>query len=67
MRLVPPDWSAEMLDEHHSLFKIHGQTLCTFDDPRCRECPLLARCPFGQMRVVSPTSPEPVTHSNDFV
>lgn len=58
MRLVPPEWSAEMLDGHHSLFKIHGQTLCTFDDPRCRECPLLARCPFGQMGVVPPTSPE---------
>ena len=53
MRLVPPDWTAEMLDEHHSLFKIHGQTLCTFSDPQCRRCPLLDRCPFGT-RSVSP-------------
>ena len=51
MRLVPESWTAETLDEHHSLFKIHGQTLCTFEAPRCRECPLLGRCPFGKGRV----------------
>jgi endonuclease-3 len=47
MRLVPPDWTAEMLDEHHTLIKIHGQTLCTFAEPKCLSCPLLARCPYG--------------------
>jgi endonuclease-3 len=47
MRLVPESWDAEMLDEHHSLIKLHGQTLCTFNDPRCGECPLLDRCPTG--------------------
>ena len=51
MRLAPADWSAEMLDEHHSLFKIHGQTLCTFSDPQCPRCPLLPRCPFGARKV----------------
>ncbi len=48
MRLVPETWTAEMLDEHHSLIKVHGQTLCTFADPRCAECPLLKLCPHGQ-------------------
>lgn len=48
MRMVPEMWTAEMLDEHHSLFKIHGQTLCTFADPRCPECPLLPVCRYGQ-------------------
>ena len=47
MRLVPPEWTAEMLDEHHSLIKLHGQTLCTFAEPKCPSCPLLARCPCG--------------------
>lgn len=47
MRLVPADWDAAMLDEHHALVKLHGQTLCTFAEPRCGECPLLARCPWG--------------------
>jgi endonuclease-3 len=48
MRLVPDDWTAEMLDEHHSLVKLHAQTLCTFEAPQCKTCPLLAICPTGQ-------------------
>jgi endonuclease-3 len=47
MKMVPEDWDAEKLDEHHSLIKIHGQTLCTFAEPRCGSCPLLNRCPYG--------------------
>ena len=48
MRLVPEDWDAAMLEEHHSLVKLHAQTLCTFAEPKCRGCPLLAECPFGK-------------------
>jgi len=48
MRLVPETWDAAMLDEHHSLVKLHAQTLCTFADPKCGPCPLLNICPTGQ-------------------
>jgi endonuclease-3 len=48
MRLVPETWDAVMLDEHHSLIKLHAQTLCTFSDPKCENCPLLKLCPTGQ-------------------
>lgn len=48
MRLVPETWDAAMLDVHHSLVKLHAQTLCTFADPLCAKCPLLGQCPFGQ-------------------
>ena len=48
MRLVPETWDAAMLDEHHSLFKLHAQTLCTFSEPKCADCPLLKLCPSGQ-------------------
>jgi len=51
MRLVPEDWDAAMLDEHHSLVKLHAQTLCTFSEPKCGGCPLLAECPFGKKTV----------------
>lgn len=51
MRLVPETWDAAMLDEHHSLIKLHAQTLCTFDNPRCNDCPLLGICPTGQRNV----------------
>lgn len=48
MRLIPETWDAAMLDEHHSLLKLHAQTLCVFAEPRCGACPLLGMCPFGQ-------------------
>ncbi len=48
LRLVPAEWDAAMLDQHHSLVKLHAQTLCTFAEPACVACPLLAGCPFGQ-------------------
>ncbi len=48
MRLAPETWDAAMLDEHHSLIKLHAQTLCTFTDPICEGCPLLKICPTGE-------------------
>ena len=39
MRLVPETWDAAMLDQHHSLIKLHAQTLCTFADPKMRHLP----------------------------
>lgn len=57
MRLVPETWDAAMLDEHHALVKLHGQTLCTFSEPRCRECPLLPICPTGERNTAGQTLP----------
>ena len=51
MRLVPETWDAAMLDEHHSLIKLHAKTLCTFADPKCTNCPLLKICPTGERNV----------------
>ena len=48
MKIIPEDWDAAKLDEHHSLVKLHAQTLCTFADPRCTACPLLVLCPYGK-------------------
>ena len=48
MRLVPETWDAAMLDQHHSLIKLHAQSLCLFADPKCEACPLLKLCPTGQ-------------------
>ena len=55
MRLVPETWDAAMLDEHHSLIKLHGQTVCTFSDPRCSACPLLELCPTGKRQTTELT------------
>jgi endonuclease-3 len=47
MEMAPADWSPVMLDEHHTLIKIHGQRTCTVHHPRCPACPLLSVCPHG--------------------
>jgi endonuclease III len=49
MEMAPVEWPPEMLDEHHSLIKIHGQQLCTKNHPRCGACPLLDLCPAGKV------------------
>ncbi len=49
MEMAPEDWTAAMLDEHHSLIKVHGQQVCTFAQPRCAACPLLDLCPTGEL------------------
>jgi endonuclease-3 len=48
MEMAPEKWSAVMLDQHHTLIKIHGQRTCTLHHPRCSVCPLLDGCPTGQ-------------------
>lgn len=62
MRLVPETWDAAMLDEHHALVKLHGQTLCTFSEPRCPECPLLRMCPTGERNTAGQALPASATH-----
>jgi endonuclease-3 len=57
MRLVPETWTAEMLDDHHQLIKKLGQTICTFAEPKCRQCPLLKICPYGQKQVGAAADP----------
>jgi endonuclease-3 len=47
MELAPAAWTAETLDDHHSLIKLHGQRRCRFADPLCAGCPLLELCPTG--------------------
>jgi len=57
MRLVPPEWDAVKLDEHHGLIKLLGRTICTFAKPKCRICPLLKVCPTGQAEENSAANP----------
>lgn len=47
MEMAPADWPAAMLDDHHSLVKLHGQKCCTFKAPRCVACPLRDICVVG--------------------
>ena len=46
--LVPADWDAQQVYDHHEVFMLHGQHVCHWRRPRCEECVLLDLCPTGQ-------------------
>ncbi len=48
MPIVPPDWSAADMDEHHLLLKKLGQTHCRPRKPDCGACPLSRDCETAQ-------------------
>jgi endonuclease III len=47
LRLVDPEDAYEI---HVGLIR-HSRRICTARNPRCRECPLLSLCPYGQALV----------------
>ncbi len=48
MPVLPPDWSAADIDEHHLLVKKLGQTHCRPSRPDCASCPVRGECETGQ-------------------
>lgn len=44
MALIPEEWSAADMDEHHLLLKLLGQRHCRPSRPDCGTCPLRADC-----------------------
>ena len=50
--LVPDDWDAQTVYDHHEVFMLHGQHVCHWRNPQCRTCVLLDLCPEGQRRLV---------------
>ena len=49
--LLPTDWSAQQVYDHHEAFMFHGQKCCYFGAPACGRCVVLDQCPFGQARL----------------
>ncbi len=48
--IIPDEWSAADLDEHHLLVKKLGQTLCRPSAPDCPGCPVNDLCETGRKR-----------------
>ncbi|MEP2100935.1 MAG: endonuclease III [Parasphingorhabdus sp.] len=48
MPVLPPDWSAADIDEHHLLMKRLGQTHCRPSRPDCGSCPVRGDCQMGR-------------------
>jgi len=47
MPIVPEEWSAADIDEHHLLLKKLGQTFCRRRKPQCEGCPVRDDCQTG--------------------
>ncbi len=50
MPIVPQEWSAADMDEHHLLLKKLGQTFCRPRRAECDGCPVRADCETGSAR-----------------
>jgi endonuclease III len=49
--LLPEDWDAQQVYDHHEVMMLHGQRCCFFKNPACHRCAVLDLCPTGQGRV----------------
>jgi endonuclease-3 len=48
--MLPPEWDAQAVYDHHEVFMLHGQRCCFFAAPACERCAVLDLCPTGQSR-----------------
>ncbi len=42
--LLPTDWDAQRVYDHHEAMMLHGQRCCFFDRPACERCPMRELC-----------------------
>lgn len=43
--LLPYDWTAQQVYDHHEVLMLHGQKCCFFRNPACDRCPVRDLCP----------------------
>ncbi len=55
--LLPEDWDAQQVYDHHEVMMLHGQRCCFFKNPACGRCAILDLCPTGQGRVEGRRAP----------
>jgi endonuclease-3 len=48
--MLPKEWDAQQVYDHHEVLMLHGQKVCHFRAPRCTGCAVLDLCPTGQAR-----------------
>lgn len=59
---LPAEWDAQMVYDNHQIVMRHGKEVCTWRDPKCRQCVLLDLCPHGQ---ASLAGKRPATQQGD--
>lgn len=46
--MLPESFTAQEMYNHHQVMMRHGQRICVYQRPDCRQCVLLELCPTGQ-------------------
>lgn len=54
--LIPDNWTAQQVYDHHEVFMLHGQKCCHYRGPKCvgvaslkgNRCPIQSLCNYGQ-------------------
>ena len=49
--LLPSDFTAQEVYDHHQVMMRHGKKVCTYFSPNCKNCVLLDICPMGRLLV----------------
>ncbi|MDB5297337.1 MAG: nth 1 [Phycisphaerales bacterium] len=49
--MLPPDWDAQQVYDHHEVLMLHGQRCCFYAAPACERCQVLDLCPHGRARL----------------
>ncbi len=62
--MLPPEWDAQLVYDHHEVLMLHGQRTCHFRNPACGRCVLLDLCPTGQARRAGVALPQPVAEAS---
>ena len=47
--LLPADWTAQQVYDHHEVLMLHGQKCCYYRNPACDRCPLSNLCPSNRV------------------
>lgn len=55
--LLPTDWDAQRVYDHHEAMMLHGQRCCFYDRPACQRCPLIEICNFYNAQPAAAASP----------
>ena len=42
--MLPADWTAQQVYDHHEVLMLHGQKCCYYRNPACDRCPLFDLC-----------------------
>lgn len=45
--LLPENWTAQQVYDHHEVMMLHGQKCCYYRNPACDRCSVVDLCPFG--------------------